>query len=96
MSRSFPKTGARKSHQFGITVILVPLSKDVLVLYGKKFVLSVGVWWTGGSEAACEKRYEWFLLSLKNLWCCSPPNKRRSGYLCLPVDRPHLGYEKIK
>lgn len=67
---------------------LVPLSKDVLVSRGKKFVLAVGA---GGQVVArqpvAREVSGFHLLYLKHLRACSPTNKRKGGLAtsALPV-----------
>lgn len=88
MSRSLPRDRCWKEPTvWNNSVVLVPLSKNVLVLCGKKFVLWVGGWWADGSEAACGKRSEWLSLTITKT---SPglfthqQKEELSGDLCPP------------
>lgn len=80
------------------SLLLVPVSKNVLVLCGKKFVLLVGDWWDAGGEVACGKRSGFFSLSLKSLQgCFYAPTKGKVVWLPLfSLSYIHTGYEKIK
>lgn len=65
---------------------MVPLSKDVLVLYGKKFIILVGAWRDGGVEVAYGKRSEWLLFTIiqRSPGLFHPPTKGKVVWLSLP------------